>query len=181
MKKVLTMLAASVALAVFASAALAAVTFDPATGKGFVGKGDLQQPWGWNNAQMNAKAGDVTFTYETTDRYTATCTWVTGEGTKGEKTHNVDLPRTTKVQSTVSYEQRKNGGNGNLTGFALDGFGDNVASGVAPQVGDACPGNPGHDGTYSAVTGPVSLGAGELYAHHPDKDSLLIWTPPVAE
>ena len=39
----------------FASAANAAVTID-ATGKGFVGKGDVQTALGYNNTQMQANA-----------------------------------------------------------------------------------------------------------------------------
>jgi opacity protein-like surface antigen len=56
MKKML--LAAGIALATISTAAVAAVTFDPATGTGFVGKGDIQLAFGWNNkaAQDNATA-----------------------------------------------------------------------------------------------------------------------------
>lgn len=35
--------------------ATATVTFDPTTGKGFVGKGDLQTAFGWNNNQLQKK------------------------------------------------------------------------------------------------------------------------------
>lgn len=59
-----------VAVTVAGAAALAAVayadvTFDPATGTGFVGKGDVQSAFGWNNKQLqnNATAGYVRFAY----------------------------------------------------------------------------------------------------------------------
>ena len=53
-------LAAIAALAV-STAALATVTFDPATGIGFVGKGDVQLAFGWNNATAaeQCRCGDV--------------------------------------------------------------------------------------------------------------------------
>jgi hypothetical protein len=39
-----------------ASVALAAVTFNPMTGEGFVGKGDVQLIYGWNNQQLQLNA-----------------------------------------------------------------------------------------------------------------------------
>ena len=44
-----------------AGLAYAAVTFDPTTGQGFVGKGDVQYTFDWNNAQLQANADDVGF------------------------------------------------------------------------------------------------------------------------
>jgi hypothetical protein len=53
------------ALMIAASAAVfATVTFDPATGTGFVGKGDVQTAFGWNNAAAQRNAGGVTFAAE---------------------------------------------------------------------------------------------------------------------
>jgi hypothetical protein len=71
-----------------ASSAFATVTFDPtcsltqsnSQGKcGFVGKGDLQIPWGWNNqtAQTEISAGNVKFDYVQSARYDVTCEWDT--------------------------------------------------------------------------------------------------------
>ena len=57
MKKML--LAAAAATVFISAAALASVTFDPNTGTGFVGKGDIQVPMGWNNKQLQNNAGGV--------------------------------------------------------------------------------------------------------------------------
>ena len=46
------LMVALAALALSATAAFAAVTFDPATGKGFVGKGDVQIAYNLNNKQI---------------------------------------------------------------------------------------------------------------------------------
>jgi hypothetical protein len=43
--------------------ASATVTFDPTSGTGFVGKGDVQLVFGWNNAQLQANAGNIEFQY----------------------------------------------------------------------------------------------------------------------
>jgi hypothetical protein len=42
--------------AMLATAALAAVTFDVNTGFGFVGKGDVQLAFGWNNKALQTNA-----------------------------------------------------------------------------------------------------------------------------
>jgi hypothetical protein len=52
-------LVASLALAGTASAA---VTFNSSTGTGFVGKGDVQIAYGWNNTSLQKNATGVTFT-----------------------------------------------------------------------------------------------------------------------
>ena len=59
------MIAALFAMAL-ATTAQAAVTFDPETGTGFVGKGDVQVAFGWNNAQFQANATGLSFAYVAT-------------------------------------------------------------------------------------------------------------------
>ncbi len=137
------------AMLVAASAAMAAVTFDPATGTGFVGKGDVQLAFNWNNAQLQTNASKVSFSYVETTTYEATCTWVTGEGTRGEKTHNVDHNKISNLFDVIAYEARTNR---QITGFILKGVQSTTETGSVPVVGEACPGNPGTDGTWSAVT-----------------------------
>jgi hypothetical protein len=56
-----------------AGAVFAAVTFDPETGTGFVGKGDVQTAFGWNNKQLQDNAGLVQFRATTTSETTWTC------------------------------------------------------------------------------------------------------------
>jgi hypothetical protein len=149
-----------VAVAAIATAAWATVTFDPSTGIGFVGNGDVQSAFGWNSQALQANATGVSFTYNATDTYSATCTWVTGEGTRGEQTHNVDIPRHTSVNDTVAYGTRKNTQN-DVTGFNLTGFGITSIDGTVPVVGDPCVGNPdgvNFNGTWTAVTLVSSTG-----------------------
>lgn len=64
----------------FTTAAYAAVTFDEETGTGFVGKGDVQEAFGWNNAQLQQSAGDVEFVVKSTAEYDFDCAWYTGLG-----------------------------------------------------------------------------------------------------
>jgi hypothetical protein len=53
--------------------AAASVTFDPLTGTGFVGKGDVQSAFGWNNQQLQANAAGVSFTYIVEGTLSQTC------------------------------------------------------------------------------------------------------------
>lgn len=126
--------AAAAAAVLTARPALATVTFDPATGTGFVGKGDVQTAFDWNNQQLQSKAAGVTLAYDTTTHYSATCEWVTGAGTKGQKTHDITLSRHSGVNSTVAYDARVKT---QITGVTLKGFGDSTTDGIAPGRGPA--------------------------------------------
>jgi hypothetical protein len=146
-----------------------AVTYDASTGTGFVGKGDVQLAFGWNNQQLQSNAGGVRFSYNTTDKYTAVCTFTTGEGTRGEKTHDIDHKRTTTVASSVAYDARVRN---QITGFTLTGLRETTPpGGEIPVVGGACMGNQGHDGTWTSVE--LTGASGGLFVHHAARSSLL--------
>jgi hypothetical protein len=128
---------AAAALALVSSAALATVTFDSSTGTGFVGKGDVQIAFGWNNkaAQDNAKA--VAFSLETDDMYDVTCEWDTTTG-HGLIHHGVTNHKHQGVNASVAYDARMKN---QYTGYTLSGFtGTPTITGqAAPSVGDSCP------------------------------------------
>lgn len=110
--------AASLALA---APAIAAVTFDPATGSGFVGKGDVQLAFGWNNSQLQQQAGSVSFAAvsETATEVSWVCT-----NTKNENTQERERTTTTStsgVVSAVTRDSRKQ-----VTGFNLTGYSGTV-------------------------------------------------------
>jgi hypothetical protein len=171
--------------------AYATVTFNPSTGVGFVGKGDLQTSWGWNNAKLQTCAAAVRFYYHTEQSatYSAVCEFTTGEGARGERTHLVShtIDRVNSVNSTVSYDTRKNN-QGVITGFNLAGLGAAatvVATGEIPVLGGPCPGNEGHDGVWSSVellSATAAADGGGLYATSDDAPAggspLLIWSAP---
>lgn len=148
----LSHIAATLGLALVTSLASAAVTFDPATGTGFVGKGDVQLAFGWNNSALQANAGGVSFAYKVSTDYEGVCTWTTGEGTNGQRTHNIRHTETYGLLDTLAYDLRQRN---QVTGFNLNGWDANtppVTVGTVPTVGGACPGNEGHDGKWSSVT-----------------------------
>ena len=161
-----------VALALASTAALAEVVFYPETGTGFVGKGDVQDAFGWNDAGLQLRATGVTFTFGYTAQYAAVCTWTTGEGTRGENTHHVTHKEEMEVASNVIVALRRNP-QSMVTGFNLTGFGDGFSEGgELPVVGGPCPGNQGHGGVWTSVTA-LSGGEGGLYVNYGDQKVLL--------
>lgn len=134
--------AAAAASLLFSSAASAAVAFDSSTGTGFVGKGDVQLLYGWNNKALQDNASGVSFAYSAVDTYDVECYWETVTGNGKIIVHDINIPRHTSVSASVAYESRKNsqGKDGPVTGFNLNGFGTTVTQGTVPVVGGSCPG-----------------------------------------
>jgi hypothetical protein len=144
--------------------AYAAVTFDDA-GCGFVGKGDVKNAFGWSNAQLDANAASVSFTYESLSSYEAVCAWTTGEGTRGEQTHRITRTVYAGVESALVSAVRKNPQD-SVTGFVLCGFVDpQVGGDEVPVVGDPCIGQ-GTGATYVSVEPVADELPGGLYIHH---------------
>jgi hypothetical protein len=151
-------LAAGVALVAAGSAS--AYTMD-SSGVGWVGKGEVQTAYGWNNKAMQDNVGGVSFVYQATGTYEVTCEFDTPSG----KHHVLVKKDTTSLNSVVGSDSRNNsnGKQGPMTGWYLTGFGTTTSTGDAvPAVGDGCPGNSG----LGAVTSVVQTGAteGGLYA-----------------
>jgi hypothetical protein len=137
-----SLLAAVAATTLFASAASASVIFDSNGGTGFVGKGDIQVLYGWNNQKLQQNAGGVAFSYDATDVYDVECYWETVTGQGRIIVHDINVPRHTRVNASVAYDARRNssGKNGDITCFNLSGFGSTTTNGTVPAVGGTCPG-----------------------------------------
>nr|BFE73279.1 hypothetical protein GCM10020092_065800 [Actinoplanes digitatis] len=101
-----TLAAVAVALAgvlVPATAASASIRFDPATGTGFVGGGDVRTAYRWSAATLRAVAAGVTFSHSTSieDTYSVVC-----GGTRPvtvEVTH-LRLSARDDLSSSVAYD-----------------------------------------------------------------------------
>jgi hypothetical protein len=182
-KLYLAMGLALVAMFVAAGAVFAAVTFDPATGTGFVGKGDVQLAFNLNNKQLQQNASKVSFTYEEVGEYTLLCKAddktnpKTGVVTPGAEKEFKN--RAQSVQSSVQGDPRQVKGQNQFTGFNLSGITSTVTT------GESCPG-----GFPTELSRTPQEGAGTvigLIAHldlNNDGDtddpgeSVVIWTPP---
>jgi opacity protein-like surface antigen len=137
MKKFIT--AAVIATFAISAPASAAVNFDDATGTGFVGKGDIQLGFGWNNKQTQDNARNVTFRLKTHERYSVTCEWETVTGGKNSKVIEHSITKTANVNSNIAVSVEPRTRN-QITGFNLNGFGAGTTGGTEPVVGEGCPG-----------------------------------------
>jgi hypothetical protein len=139
--KVLNTFAVLSGTAALAVLAYGAVTFDSATGTGFVGKGDVQLVMGWNNKQLQDNAGSVEF-----QAVSAVVTEVSWTCTNSNNDNIQERARTT----TTSIAEVVNGiarDRNQITGFNLMGY-----SGT-PTTSSATEGNP----LNSCPSGPWSL------------------------
>jgi len=162
---------AALGLAFVATAAVASVTFYPATGTGFVGKGDVQSAFGWNNAALQQNINGISFTYNSTVTYSGTCFWVTGPE-QNRKEHTVEHKKSTNVAGKVQWDARTHH---QVDGIYLTGFGDSVESGgQIPVIGSPCPGNPGTGAVYIDVQVVPGSSTGGLYVHYNGGTGVLL-------
>jgi len=134
------------ALAAIASAAIAAVTFDPATGTGFVGKGDVQLVYGWNNKALNDNAANVRF-QATTTKVTEVTWTCTKDGVNEQERSRTTNTTTQGVVSSIARDNKT----GQITGFMLNGWNGTVtttSSTDGPAL-NSCP--DGRSGYYLSV------------------------------
>ena len=117
-KLVVGVLAVAICFAT-STVAKAEVTIDE-NGTGFVGKGDVQAVFDWNNAQLQENAIQVRFRLGESTTYHWICL-----NPQGKETGASD--QQTTVDSEVAVDARKNK-QGQVTGFYLNGFGDTEQS-----------------------------------------------------
>lgn len=159
MKRKISLFATLILVASFAVSA--DVTFNTTDGTGFVGKGDVQTAFDWNNAALQMNAAGVTFKYSSVTEYDAVCMWVTGPE-HNRRTHRVTHSEEAGVNTSIAVDTRKNS-QGQVTGFKLLGYTNPpVSSGEIPVVGGPCQGNEGHGGTWESVE-QVGTSGGGLY------------------
>ncbi|MDQ0730294.1 hypothetical protein [Arthrobacter sp. B1I2] len=127
-----------------ASPAVATVTFDPATGAGFVGKGDVQLVYGWNNKALQDKAGAVDFRVNSSSETSWTCTKVVVQG--NDETRDVVQQRNSSItfQGLVTTVARDNskGKDGPVTGFYLQGYENGATVETSGPAVGSCPADP---------------------------------------
>jgi hypothetical protein len=124
--------AATLSAMAFAGPASASVTIDPATGTGFVGKGDVQTAFGWNNAKLQ-EAGNLVFTSVSNETWEWDEVWDTGNGR--QVTHHVNSKSiSTSVSTSLADDNRVRN---QVTGIFLNGFlGEPVVTGGEHPVND---------------------------------------------
>ena len=173
------------ALAVGAGTAFADATFDPGSGIGFVGKGDVQQAFGWNNKQLQDNVSGVDFLYEDLTAYDVTCkqnvteTFVNGAGKTVTRT--VVIRNVSDASVAASYDSAtatRTNRKGDVNGFKITGM-TPVSQQPAPAEGDDCTMDDGSAGKVSAVV-QTSTSGDTLYATHDTKSQAPVWVDGVS-
>lgn len=127
-KMIATMFVAALTASV---SAFAGVTFDPATGTGFVGKGDVQTALGYNNHVMQSQEGNLAFTYVAETMLSQLCQKETGGAGKSEvKIHYHTWTWARAISSSLAYQSRTQR---QVTGFHLLGYLDFSSGGGLPS------------------------------------------------
>ncbi len=154
------------AAALMCTAANAAVTGDPASGW-FVGKGDVQSAFGWNNATLQEEwaSDSISFFYNTSVEYEVTCEWTTGK-----KTHTEVGTISAGLNAAIFAEGRQRN---QITGFTLDPV-EAGTGGDVPELGDSCSAEGGNEqGSITEVTLLGGGGGGGLFVSWNGDDVLL--------
>lgn len=101
MKKIIL---AATAAALFSTTASAAVIYDPASG-GTIGKGDVQDAFGWNNTAFQQDIRNLQFSYEKTSEFEGKCTahWNTTESHTNPAGKTVTKTVPHKVHGVKTY------------------------------------------------------------------------------
>lgn len=136
--------AACAGLLALATPALATVTFDPATGTGFVGKGDVQTVFTWTNKALQENAPTVDFRVNSVAETSWTCTKTVIQGNDEVREIVQQRSTTTTTQGLVTTVARENskGKDGAVSGFYLKGYeGSPVLGTDGPEPG-SCPSDP---------------------------------------
>jgi hypothetical protein len=133
----------------------AAVIVDE-NGVGFVGKGDVQLAFGWNNTQLQQNAGALAFYFTTTEEASWECVNVVRNVVRNRQTRE----QVRAVSSSIAYDGRKNRQN-HITGFNLNGYLDDAETIVTGDDLHSCPQGqgwsyvPGSDETSAIDEGTV--------------------------
>lgn len=143
MKKSLALFAMSgfAAAALFAAApASADWSVDPSTGTGFVGKGDVQDAFGWNDHDLQANHAGVSFALSAES--TSTTNW-SCHNSKNQKSQDRTHVVVASTTGDLLHKARTNPQD-KVTGFMLTGLAEGsstVSEEDGPKVGSCPSGN----------------------------------------
>jgi hypothetical protein len=129
MKRTIITAAIAAAMLLGSAGTAAAYTID-GDGNGFVGKGEVQLAFGWNNTQVQTAAPGVSFTLSEVAEYTMVCSRVHDRNGYQEQTFK---NREIGLTSAIEVDTRRNG-KGAVTGFLLQGW-----DGEPEYTGEGCP------------------------------------------
>jgi hypothetical protein len=149
MRKLTLLLVAIAATVALSATAAFAYTLNP-DGTGFVGKGEVQTAFGWNNNQLQQRAGTVGFEAVTVTERSWVCTNANNEMVQERERTTT----TTGVLNSIARERNQ------ITGFNLLGFTSSSSTTEGPPL-NTCPSGPW---SLTQEAGDPVLISSELYA-----------------
>lgn len=177
MKRVLRISALTTSVVAVFAVSASAYTMDE-TGKGWVGKGEVQTVFGYNNATMQANVGAISFSYDSSVTYAQDCYKMVG-GVKNPQRVEVTFTKSQTVSAVVGSDARKTG---QWTGWFLTGFSSTTGDTTAPEsiCNPADGGDNSEDSNEFIADGPVeqSSSTGGLYAVHTNGTRHLLTVTP---
>lgn len=152
---------AALGVLLFASSALAIVSLD-ADGNGFIGKGDVQTAFGWNNATMQKRHQDIKFEARNSADVEQDCKSGTGQNmtVSGERTGSKGL------NAALASDSRKTGQytGWNASGNTLSaGLNETITWNRPTGTGTGCPDGSTPQGAVRTVAGTESSGIYAVY------------------
>jgi hypothetical protein len=163
--------AAGFALVLSAGSALA-YDLDPATGIGFVGKGEVQLAFGWNNKALQDNANLVSFDVSSVTTESSTWTCDRDAGPQTQERSNTTTTTTKGVLESVTRDKKQ------VTGFLLEGF-DGTESVDTESDGPAVGSCPTGWTAIDLVTGEPEVGESSLYVSFDGGEGVLLPAPVV--
>jgi hypothetical protein len=139
MRRFKTLAALTAGLMMIATGAMAAVDFDPLTGTGFVGKGEVQEAFGWNNRQLQLNVDDVQF--QVASELVTEVSWECTNA-NNDNVQERERTTTTSVQGVLESTARERN---QVTGFILQGYDGEPVTGDSKTEGpqlNSCPSGP---------------------------------------
>jgi hypothetical protein len=138
-RKIMTVLGAAALILGTTAFSMREVIFDSTTGTGFVGKGDVQLAFGWNNATTQQNAADVDFRAVSTA--VTEVSWIC-TNSNNENTQERERTTTTSIAGVVDGVTRDRR---QVTGFNLTGYDGTPVIGAPTTDGppaNSCPSGP---------------------------------------
>lgn len=135
MKTRIHALVSAIALAFAAAPASAEIVLN-GDGTGFVGKGDVQSAFGWNDHAFQANAENLTFRLAAIESVSWICRRINNNNTVNQQRSS-----TSATIGGVEHSLRYNP-QGHITGIHLDGYAGDIEHVYSGATAGSCPANP---------------------------------------
>jgi hypothetical protein len=155
--------------------AVAAIIGPDANGFGFVGKGDVQLVYGWNNKALQDNASKVDFQAFSEETTSWTCSKPNpSDPSKPDIVNQRSTTTTTQGLVTTVARENSKGKDGPVSGFYLQGWEGTPTQTTTGDVLGSCPANPSGF-TYDEGSESTDPGGSGLQVTDDNQANPIIW------